>query len=368
MSADSSDASLRLGIIGAGRVTVDHHLPALRRLPQLTVLALADIDAARLQQAADRFGIRDRYSDPYTLLADPAVQAVAVCTPPSSHAELALAALEAGKHVFIEKPVALSLRECDELQARAQSLPGQQTMIGFNLRRHRLMVAARDLVQAGAVGTLQAVRLTLTSGNRHRFQSPQWRNRRQSGGSVFLELGSHGFDLARFLTGDEFAKVHAVAQTRDDLEAMAIVTGEMMKGTHFSLLMGDHTADALEVDVFGDAGRLHVSGYRFDGLEVWPPAMFPGSPKARAQQVFRSVRALPSAWPNLRQGGDFAASYGWQWVHFAACIQQRQPAIPALSDGRQALRVALAGLHSLHDGQAVSLATIADESLEAGLT
>lgn len=366
-SGRGPQAALRLGIIGAGRVTSDHHLPALRRLPQIEVAALADVDAARLEQIADRFGIPSRYADPQALLADPTLQAVAICTPPPTHATLALAALAAGKHVLVEKPLALSLRECAELQARASSLPGQQTTVGFNLRWHRLMSAAGELVRAGAVGHLQTVRLTLTSGYRHRLTSPQWRNQRQTGGSVLLELGSHVFDLARFLTGDEFAEVYAVAQSKAGLETMAVVSGRMANGSQVSLVMGDHTADALEVDVFGDAGRLHVSGYRFDGLELWPLSVYPGSLKVRAQRAFELVRALPSAWSSLRRGGDFAATYRKQWEGFAACIQDGEAATPTLDDGRQSLRAVLAGLVSLRTAQPVAMAAISDESLETGL-
>lgn len=361
------DGRLRLGIIGAGLVTTDHHLPALRWLPEIEVAALADVDATRLQQIADRFGIPSRHADPHALLADPTLQAIAICTPPSTHAGLALAALEAGKHVFIEKPLALSLRECEAIQTRATALPDQRAMVGFNLRRHRLMIAAREMIQADAVGPLQVVRLTLTSGYRHRNHPPIWRSRRQTGGSVLTELGSHIFDLARFLTGDEFAEVYVVAQSRDGLEMMASVNGRMANGSHISLLMGDHTADALEVDVFGEAGRLHVSGYRFDGLELWPVSVFPGRLKVRIQRAFETVRALPVAWPNLRRGGDFATSYRNQWERFRDSIQNGQAATTTLEDGRQSLRAMLAGLYSLRIGQPVSLAAIGDEDLETGL-
>jgi myo-inositol 2-dehydrogenase/D-chiro-inositol 1-dehydrogenase len=367
MNTRTSETGIRLGIIGAGRVTTDHHLPALRRLPHIQAAALADVDAARLQQIADRFGIPSRYTDPQALLADPTLQAVAICTPPPTHAGLALAALAAGKHVLIEKPLALRLRECDQLQARASTLPGQQVTVGFNLRWHRLMVAASELVRAGAVGHLQALHLTLTSGYRHRRQSPLWRNQRQSGGSVLLEIGSHLFDLARFLAGAEFAEVHATAQSRDGLETMATVNGRMANGSQVSLLMGDHSADILEVDIFGNAGRLHVSGYRFDGLELWPVLVYPGSLKARVRQAFETVRGLPGAWPSLRQGGDFASSYRKQWQRFGDRIANGQTAAPTLEDGRQSLRAALAGLHSLRTGQPASLAAIADDDLEAGL-
>ncbi len=368
MARRHPETRMKLGIIGAGRVTTYHHLPALHRLPEIEVAALADVDAARLKQVADRFAIPGRFADPHALLADPALQAVAICTPPPTHTGLALAVLEAGKHVFIEKPLTLSLQECTELQAKADSLPGQRSMVGFNLRGHRLMAAAREVIRLGKLGSLQALRITLTSGYRHRLTSPLWRNQRQTGGSVLLEIGSHVFDLARFLTGDEFAEVYAVAQVRDEIEAMATVSGRTAKGVHVSLLMGDHTADALEVDIFGDVGRLHVSGYRFDGLELWPVSVFPGALKVRAQRMVETLSALPSVWPSLRRGGDFSDSYRRQWQRFAASVQNGlSDDAPTLDDGRQSLRAALASLYSLHHQRPASLISLSDESLDAGL-
>lgn len=360
MADRSQGTPIRLGIIGAGRVTANHHLPALYSLPQIETAALADVDAVRLSQVAERFGIPGRYTDPHALLAEPGIQAVAICTPPPTHAGLALAALDAGKHVFIEKPLVLSLHECDDLQTRAAAVPQQKTTVGFNLRWHRLMVAARRIIQSGELGAIRAVRLLINSSFHQRHEAPDWRNTRRSGGSVILEQGSHGFDLVRFLVAGEFAEVYALAQLRDDIEEMVTITGRLDTGIQVSLLFGDRTADALEVDVFGVDARLHVSGYRFDSLEVWPVSVFPGSIKTRVRQFVDTVAALPAAWPNLRRGGDFANSYRSQWEHFAACVQDKQNNRPSgattLHDGRQALQVALASLWSVRAGQPVTLA------------
>src|SRR5205085_2662394 len=83
-------------IVGCGFVTADRHLPALRHVPEIEVVALADLDPRRAAEVSRRFGLRARAIEVESLLVDPGVDAVAVCTPPASHAELALAALEAG--------------------------------------------------------------------------------------------------------------------------------------------------------------------------------------------------------------------------------------------------------------------------------
>src|SRR5947208_1988702 len=96
---------ISLGLIGCGWVTAERHMPALRSLPEGRVLAVADINPDRLKQVADRFNIERRYTDFRALLKDPDIEAVGVCTPPGFHVEPALATLETGKHLFIEKPL-----------------------------------------------------------------------------------------------------------------------------------------------------------------------------------------------------------------------------------------------------------------------
>src|ERR1700733_10110576 len=116
---EKPNARLRLGFVGCGRATQKLHLPGFRHLADWEVIAAADTEEGRLNAAANRFGIPRRYLDYQALLADPDVDAVAVCVPPRLHAEISLAAIAAGKHVFIEKPLAVSLQECDQILEQA---------------------------------------------------------------------------------------------------------------------------------------------------------------------------------------------------------------------------------------------------------
>src|ERR1700681_118197 len=130
---EKSSTRLRVGFVGCGRATANLHLPGFRHLTDWQVIAAADSDEGRLNVAANRFGIPRRYQDYQPLLADSDVDVVAVCVPPRLHAEVSRAALAAGKHVFIEKPLAVSLRECDQLLEQAARSP-RKAMVGFNLR------------------------------------------------------------------------------------------------------------------------------------------------------------------------------------------------------------------------------------------
>src|SRR3989304_889775 len=128
---------VKLGLIGWGGVAENIHLPALRHGADAHVVAAAETDPDRLNRVARRFHINDRYTHFLDLLANPAIEAVAICVPAQFHVDVALAALDAGKHLLIEKPLALSVEESDRLIERAARFPKLKIMVGFNMRWHR---------------------------------------------------------------------------------------------------------------------------------------------------------------------------------------------------------------------------------------
>ena len=134
----ASRAPVRVGLIGCGRVAQERHLPALESLSSAKVVAVADIDANRLEMVANRFQVVRRATDFRTLVDDPDIDALAVCVPAQRHVVVAIAALAAGKHLLIEKPLALDLEECDLLIEKAAKSISKVT-VGFNLRWHRLL-------------------------------------------------------------------------------------------------------------------------------------------------------------------------------------------------------------------------------------
>ena len=148
---------LRVGIVGCGRVTEDLHLPSLQLLKDIKVVALSELEEGRLNCVADRFGVEQRYVRYEDLVNDPLVQIVAVCVPGASHADVALAALDAGKHVFVEKPLALSLDDADRMIERAAKTSLCCT-VGFNLRSHRLVQEARRIIRSGVLGSMVPTR------------------------------------------------------------------------------------------------------------------------------------------------------------------------------------------------------------------
>ncbi|MBI3300777.1 MAG: Gfo/Idh/MocA family oxidoreductase [Deltaproteobacteria bacterium] len=350
----SSSKTLKLGVIGCGRVAETRHLPALQTLPDVEVVAVADISPDRLRWVADRFHIKARYPDGLALLDNSAIEAVAVCVPTQFHVEVALAALDTGKHLFIEKPLALSLDESDRLIERAKQ-SSNKVMLGFNMRWHRLLRQARQIIQEGTLGSLKLMCTTFTSGTRYRGNVPEWRKQRMLGGGVLIEQAVHHFDLWRFLLQSEVEEVFATSHCGQWEDETATVTARMANGVLVAAMFSEGTSDNNEVEVYGQAGRLRVSCYRFDGLEFSSAASVPGAIRTRLHRTAQALKALPLAVSQMRRGGDYIASYRAEWRHFLDCVQHDTPVECTLDDGRCALQVVLAALESASLRQPVNV-------------
>jgi len=255
---------LRLGLVGCGNVAVNRHLPVLQSLKDAQVVALADTNKDHLNRAADRFHVKKRYGDFRALLGDPEVEALAICTPPQTHVDIALAGLEAEKHLFIEKPLALSLDDCDRLVERAAQSPCK-VMVGFKLRWHRLVRQARDILRRGDLGDLRAIRYVATG--QHKEHEPEWLKRREQGGGMLIEFAVHTFDLWRFLLQSEIEEVFALSRSGQWEDETATVTARMANGVLATAVLSKGTAENHEVEIYGQNARLFVSRFRFD--EFW---------------------------------------------------------------------------------------------------
>lgn len=346
----SSRRRLRIGLVGCGLVTRAFHLPALVRLANVEVVAVADVDESSLREVADHFAIEGRYRTADELVQDARIDAVGVCVPPAAHAEVAGQALEAGKHVLVEKPLATSLEDAIQLVNRAERGPGIALM-GFNLRWHRLVRQARIELRSERIGTVQCVRSVFSDDALHRPRLPAWRKEPGLGGDALLDLAVHHFDLWHWLLDDEVAEVFAVSRGDHGHDAVA-VTARMRAGTIASLTVLGASANQHTLEVYGDDGALTLDAYRADGLDVFGLDEFNGAPSRRLRRAGRVAEQL------LTRGrrGDFAASYEAQWRHFAAVIARNAEPECGLAEGRRALEVAIAAASSAATGGPVRLA------------
>ena len=346
-----ANQNIRCGIVGCGRVTETLHLSSLRRVSGVEVVALSDVSVDRLNRVADAFKIKNRYNHHQQLLEDASIEVVVICVPASSHVQVALDALTAGKHVFIEKPLALRLDEADLLINRCKD-SRLKAVVGFNLRRHRLIQAAHEILQRGSLGRLQMIRSVLSG---YHESVPEWRKRRELGGGVIFEQAVHHFDLWRFLLETEVDEVFALNQSGAWDDESASITARMANGMMACAIFSERAIARNELDIFGERRCMRVDCYRFDGLQHDSSLDHPGGIRTHLKNIRRTLRALPSGVSQLRYGGDFVDSYRAEWCHFIDAIRNDTPVASTLEDGRSALQVALAAVESVLTGRVVKI-------------
>lgn len=351
MTPSPSPAEMRIGLVGCGRAAATLHLPALARVRGASVVALADIDPGRLASAVSRAPGAAGYADYRSLVADPRVDLVAVCVPAAAHLEVATSALRAGKHTFIEKPLALALDDCDTLvtEAMRAEAAGVRSVVGFNLRSHRLVRQARDILASGRLGEIELLRCLWTADWSGAVR-PAWHATRAQGGGALLEIGTHLADLWRWLLGSEVATVQAVSRSTAFDDQTASLQARMASGVLVTAAVSQRTVSHNVVEIFGTGGSLRLSCYHADSLEVTTTGGATSGAWRRIRPLIERASRLPGALRTARGGGDFTLSYQHEWQHIAAALRDRSLMPATVADGRQAAAVLAAALQSEAEG------------------
>lgn len=322
-----------IGVVGCGRAAAALHLPALARVPRAKVTALSDSDPQRLSAVGAAAGRASRYLDYRALLDDSSVDVVLITVPTPWHHDVFVAAAKAGKHIYVEKPLALDLEQAEHMLAVAAAA-GTRAVLGFNLRSHRLVQIARDWIRAGALGRIVALRTIIVGGLQDRVA---WQRSRVEGGGAIYELGSHHFDLWRFLLDTEATEVRGHSLSTESDDAIVAVSARLVNGALAATVLALHGDATHHVEVIGESASLQFSLYRGDSLEI--------RPTGRLSQLTHWLRQLPAAAASARRGGDYLDSYRRHWTRFLDGLPGGTP--PAtLEDGREALHIALAALRS----------------------
>lgn len=258
------------GIIGCGAVTEVKSGPALQQAKGSSLVAVMRRDRARAEDYARRHGVPRWYDDAHALIGDPGVDAVYVATPPSTHAQYAIAAMRAGKPAYVEKPMAMDAAECEAMLAVSHET-GMPLFVAYYRRALPRFLKVRELLAAGAIGTPRRVRVRLHRTPDPRLAdaaAPAWRVRPEiSGGGLFVDLGSHTLDLLDFLLGP-LARVVGEASSSgvyaaEDTVSMSFAAGGV-EGEGDWCFHSDARRDLVEIA--GDAGCLRFA--TFDEVPV----------------------------------------------------------------------------------------------------
>ncbi|MBW7474579.1 Gfo/Idh/MocA family oxidoreductase [Paenibacillus oenotherae] len=218
-------SKVRIGIIGCGGIANGKHMPSLAKVHEAEMVAFCDIVVERAEDAKRRFGYQEAavYSNYHDMLRDPSITVIHVCTPNDSHAEISIAAMEAGKHVLCEKPMAKTAHDARRMLDVAKST-GRKLSIGYN---NRFRADSRYLKDACAAGELGEIYFAKAHAIRRRAV-PTWGvflDEEKQGGGPLIDIGTHALDLALWMMDNYKPKVvlgrayHKLSQTENAANA-----------------------------------------------------------------------------------------------------------------------------------------------------
>lgn len=351
---------IRVGLIGYGGIGRVHAM-ALRDIPFLyglpaDALQIVGVATTRLetaQKAAQEIGCAFWTADYHELLARPDVDFVDVTVPNHAHAEIVIAAAQAGKHIYCEKPLAMNVIEGQQMVA-AVVAAGVKTQMTFNLRFFPALSRARQLIDAGFLGNLFSFRGRYYRSSYIDPNKPiSWRQQKAiAGGGALFDLGSHVLDLLYMLLG-EFGAVQATLDTlikerpvaagsaekvAVDVDDIALMQARLKGGT-LGLVeisrMGTGFTNEVVIELFGDKGAIRFNAAEPSWLEIYdtrdsdnPFGGMRGFKKIEAVQRYAGAKS-----PDWSMTPGFNRSHAEGLYQFCRAIWDDKPATPSLADG-----------------------------------
>lgn len=330
------NGKLGVAIHGAGWVAGAHTASWLKN-PFVQVVSISDITKDRARQLADRHGldcsIRDRYED---VLRDDRVDVIDITGPSCVHAQQAIAAAEAGKHLLVEKPMGLTLQENRTLRD-VVAKAGVRSLVGFVLRWNPAIETIRSLLKSGAIGTLFYAEIDYWHGLGPSHHAWDLHSKKKTGGSAMLLGGCHALDALRWLSGDEVAEVTTVSNNAKGLfeyDANVVAVMKFRSGIvgKTAALFDAEMPYAFNIDLAGSEGTIRDN-------RLWSKKLFPGQ---------TSWATFPTLLPD--SGDVHHHPFDAEIDHFVECIRQGRESHCNVADGYRTHELCLAIDRSVEEG------------------
>lgn len=338
MSRETS-RPVSMAALGVGRLGLLHAQHLARRVAGAHLRVVVDIDPDLARKAGEACGV-DHTTDVDSVLSDSEITAVEICTATDTHADLIVAAAHAGKHIFCEKPIAVTLPDADRAVQAAREA-NVLLQIGFMRRYDPSFREAKRLIDAGHIGTPVSFRSQSSDG----LISPS-RDFLARNGGIFLDVGVHDFDMARWMMNDEVVSVYATG---------AVLVHQVLR--EFNDV--DHGVALLHFQR-GGIGIVQVNHTGMYGYDIVTEVggdratVRAGDVRDHAVWLYDSQgRVSHDTIPNFPE--RFAAAYLEELIEFVRCVQHNEEPDCTGEDARAALAISLAARQSLREGHAVVL-------------
>jgi predicted dehydrogenase len=247
---------IRWGVLSTARIGLNHVIPAMQQGTCTEVTAIASRDKQRADVIARQLGIAKAYGSYPELLADPEVDAVYIPLPNEQHVPWSIKALEAGKHVLCEKPIALSADEARTLVDAAARYPQLKVMEAFMYRFHPQWQRAKELAAGGAIGEPRTIQSFFSYSN---LDPTNIRNQAEHGGGGLMDIGCYNISLSRFIFGGEPTRVCGILEYDPQFNTDRLVSGmlDFGRGTA-TFTCSTQLSPYQRVNILGTSGRIEI--------------------------------------------------------------------------------------------------------------
>jgi UDP-N-acetyl-2-amino-2-deoxyglucuronate dehydrogenase len=358
--ADGPDAAavVRFALVGAGAISTQH-VEAIAAVEGAVLVAVESSSTERARAAGERWGV-PWTTDLDELIAREDVDAVAICTPSGSHAEIALAALRGGKHVVVEKPLALTMTDADAVIAEGRRV-GRLVATISQRRFEPVMQAVRTALADNGFGRIA---LVIGEGLYHRpqsyYDSAAWRGTRAMDGGVLMNQAIHMVDLVRWIGGPVVSVAGRVATIGHEMEAedTATVSLRFATGALGSIVATTCAEPGFgqELRIYGDLGHARIVGQEAVEWSLAPGAVvdLPANPAAADPTSTPAGQLAPATW------GTDATGHIRQYRDIVEAIRTGRPPAITGENGRDALEIVVAAVEASETGRTVTLRTPAE--------
>lgn len=246
------------GLIGTGRIAEDRVLPGINSFAGNRLIGVVSRTQARADDFARRFKAQHAYTNYDDLLRNPEVTVVAIHTPNALHAEQAIAAARAGKHVFCDKPMATNVADAERIVRECEKA-GVTLGVNFHNRHMPCFIETRRIVQSGEIGKVLMVQLEASAGVGARSVAATWRQDPSMAGlGTSMNVGTHVYDILRFILNSEITTVSAMFDTEPNvMETTSLTTFKFANGALAQLNVNQSTPNPHnDFVIYGSKGRI----------------------------------------------------------------------------------------------------------------
>ncbi|TQO38999.1 putative dehydrogenase [Arenibacter algicola] len=245
---------IKWGILGSAHIATEHVIPAMLSCQYGEVYAIASRSTEKAQNIAEQFGIPEFYGSYEELLADKEVDAIYIPLPNHLHVQWAIKALEADKHVLVEKPVGLSSKEAERLLQETKKYPHLKVMEAFMYRHHPQWIKVKELVDQKAIGDIKTIQ---SSFSFFEDDPNSIVNSKEFGGGSLMDIGCYPISLSRFMFNSEPKSISSVIEYHPDFKVDVLASGILEFETGTSVFFSStQLADNQQAQIFGTKGNI----------------------------------------------------------------------------------------------------------------